>query len=58
VTEELFDLDSDPSEGTNLALERPKQLVAMRTLASAQRNPSELFPSPFDGEAPSDDDSD
>jgi arylsulfatase len=58
VTEELFDLESDPSESTNLALKRPKQLVAMRTLASSQRTPSGLFPSPFDEEASSDDDSD
>ncbi len=58
VTEELFDLESDPSESTNLALKHPKQLVAMRTLASSQRTPSGLFPSPFDEEAPSDDDSD
>ena len=58
VQEELFDLEADPSEGTNLALQHPERLAAMRALAQAQRSPSALFPSPFDEELASGDDSD
>jgi len=48
VTVELFNLEDDPGERTDLAADRPEVLARMLQLASASRTPSELFPSPFD----------
>jgi len=49
VREELFDLQVDPTEGTNLAEKLPDRLASLRATAMAERRPSKLFPGPFDG---------
>ena len=50
VTVELFDLTEDPNERNDLSADRPEVLARMVGLAAAARTPSELFPSPFDGQ--------
>ncbi|NKB89004.1 MAG: sulfatase-like hydrolase/transferase [Acidobacteria bacterium] len=48
ITTELFHLDEDPNERTDLASDLPERVEALIALADATRTPSELFPSPFD----------
>jgi arylsulfatase A-like enzyme len=48
VTTELFDLEADPYEQTDLAAARPEVVAEMLEHAAAARTPSELFPSPYD----------
>jgi arylsulfatase len=48
-TAELYNLETDPGERTNLAAEHPEKLTTLSTLVTEIRTPSKLFPlRPFD----------